>query len=156
MITLRSNVFETNSSSSHTISLANNGYNRKLLPIEVDLTWENDFGWNFKKWSSIEEKIEYLVRSLVRYDYLRDDNGYITYDGNVEEKLNNCIKPIQKRLHDLGVDFNMPSFEEYEDGSLDHPEYYYDEIKEIYDSDDDLLSFLLNPNSYVMGGNDNE
>lgn len=85
-----------------------------------------------------------MIRALVIYDY------------HDEDSLKEKIKPIQSKLHSIGIDFDMPTYEEFEEGYLDHPENYYDEIEYIYSNNELLLKFLLNEDSYVRGGNDNE
>lgn len=144
MKTVRNNVFETNSSSTHSITVCeDNGKYKENLPIKVNPIWYGEFGWEFEVWGTIEEKLAYMIRCLVCYDYNKD---------NLQDK----IRPIQERLHNLGIDFELPTYEEYMDGYVDHADWYQDEIEDIYKDDNTLLTFLLSDNSYIEGGNDNE
>ena len=59
-------------------------------------------------------------------------------------------------MHNLGIDFELPTYEEYTSGYVDHEDWYQEEIEDIYKDDDTLLTFLLSDNSYIEGGNDNE
>lgn len=141
---IRNNVFETNSSSTHSITVGKNKngeYN--ILPITVSPAWHGEFGWEFETWDTIEEKLAYMIRCLVCYDYNKD---------NLQDK----IRPIQEKLHNLGIDFELPTYEEYMDGYVDHEDWYQEEIEDIYKDDDTLLTFLLSDSSYIEGGNDNE
>lgn len=138
METIRNNTFETNSSSTHTIVVSNQDVNRIKTPIKVKPSWITEFGWDFETWDNIEEKIAYMIRCLMEYDYSDDK-----------------LKAIQERLHLLGIDFDLPTKEEWEDGYVDHADWYHDEIQDIYENDDELLDFLLNGASYIEGGNDN-
>lgn len=141
---IRNKVFETNSSSSHSIVIGNDENDDVVLPIKVIPMWQREFDWEWDVWNSIEEKLAYMIRALVIYDY------------HDEDSLKEKIKPIQNNLHSIGIDFDMPTYEEFEEGYLDHPENYHDEMEYIYSDNELLLKFLLNEDSYVRGGNDNE
>ena len=138
---IRNDIFETNSSSTHVIVVKSR--TRDKRPIKVNPAWYGEFGWEWDKWYSIEDKLAYMVRCLVCYDY--DEN-------TLEERIN----PIQERLHNLGIDFETPTYEEYKNGYVDHEDWYQEEIKNIYDDDEELLDFLLGEYSYIEGGNDND
>lgn len=139
----RIGVFETNSSSTHSITIDNkNNYDCKL-PIKVNPLWSYGFGWQYEYWDSIEEKIAYMVRCLVSDTY-------------TDKELYEKIKLIQNKLHNLGIDFELPEKEEWKYGYVDHENWYSSEIQEIYDDEDTLLCFLLNNNSYIEGGNDDD
>ena len=84
-----------------------------------------------------------MIRCLVSYDYTK-------------KTLQDKVKPIQERLRNLGIYFDLPTYEEWEDGYVDHGDWYQAEMEEIYNDDDTLLRFLLSNNSYIEGGNDNE
>lgn len=138
---IRYGIFETNSSSTHVIVVKSR--TRDKRPIKVNPAWDGEFGWEFDTWSTIEEKLAYMVRCLVCYNY--DENT-----------LENRIKPIQERLHNLGIDFEIPTYEEYKNGYVDHEDWYQEEIEDIYNDDEELLDFLLGENSCIIGGNDND
>lgn len=142
MLKQRNNVFETNSSSTHSITVDNTHNWDYKLPIKVAPAWYGEFGWEWETWYSIEEKLAYMIRCLIAYDY-------------TEETLNDKIKPIQERLHNLGIDFEIPTYEEWEDGYVDHEDWYQEDMQDIYDNDEILLDFLLSSKSYIEGGNDN-
>lgn len=137
----RNDIFETNSSSTHVIVVEPRKNDKR--PIKVNPAWDGEFGWEWNTWGTIEEKLAYMIRCLVCYDY--DENT-----------LENRIKPIQERLHNLGIDFEIPTYEEYKDGYVDHEDWYQEEIKGIYDNDEELLDFLLGEYSHIEGGNDND
>lgn len=143
MLKKRNKVFETNSSSTHCITVSDRNNGKYDLPITVKPDWYGEFGWQWETWSSIEEKLAYMIRCLIAYDY-------------TEETLQDKIKPIQERLHSLGIDFELPTYNEWLNGYVDHEDWYQEEIEEIYKDDDTLLTFLLSDSSYIEGGNDNE
>ena len=142
MLKQRNKVFETNSSSTHCITVSDRKDWEYDLPITVKPAWYGKFGWEWETWSSVEEKLAYMIRCLIAYDY-------------TEETLQDKIKPIQERLHNLGIDFELPTYNEWLDGYVDHEDWYQEEMKDIYNNDNDLLNFLLSEYSYIEGGNDN-
>lgn len=142
MLKQRNKVFETNSSSTHCITVSDRNNEKYDLPITVKPDWYGEFGWQWETWSSIEEKLAYMIRCLIAYDY-------------TEKTLQDKIKPIQERLHNLGIDFELPTYNEWLDGYVDHEDWYQEEMEDIYNNDNDLLNFLLSEYSYIEGGNDN-
>ena len=142
MLKQRNKVFETNSSSTHCITVSDRNNEKYDLPITVKPDWYGEFGWEWETWSSVEEKLAYMIRCLIAYDY-------------TEKTLQDKIKPIQERLHNLGIDFELPTYNEWLDGYVDHEDWYQEEMEDIYNNDNDLLNFLLSEYSYIEGGNDN-
>ena len=122
MRTIRDNTFETNSSSTHSITVSNAHDWNYNLPITVTPEWYGEFGWEWETWSSIEERIAYMIRCLVSYDYTK-------------KTLQDKVKPIQERLRNLGIYFDLPTYEEWEDGYVDHADWYQTEMEEIYNDD---------------------
>lgn len=142
MLKKRNKVFETNSSSTHCITVSDRNNGKYDLPITIKPDWYGEFGWQWETWSSIEEKLAYMIRCLIAYDYTK-------------ETLQDKIKPIQERLHSLGINFELPTYDDWQDGYVDHEDWYQEEMEDIYNNDNDLLNFLLSENSYIEGGNDN-
>lgn len=142
MLKQRNKVFETNSSSTHCITVSDRKDWKYDLPIAVKPAWYGEFGWEWETWDSVEEKLAYMIRCLIAYDY-------------TEKTLQDKIKPIQERLHNLGIDFELPTYNEWLDGYVDHEDWYQEEMEDIYNNDNDLLNFLLSEYSYIEGGNDN-
>lgn len=71
MITIRSNVFETNSSSVHSLVLSNENVIKLKQPIEINtLAADKYYGWDFRKYTSREDKLNYLL-TLVCANYQR-------------------------------------------------------------------------------------
>ena len=54
---IRKNVFETNSSSTHSISISK--LNDYILPKEINFTF-GEFGWEFSKYTSSFDKASYF------------------------------------------------------------------------------------------------
>ena len=72
MFKIRKGTFETNSSSTHTIVVTKD--NSKLdIPneIKIDLA-DYEFGWEYDKYYSVEEKLAYLVFGILSECYWMD------------------------------------------------------------------------------------
>lgn len=138
---IRDDVFETNSSSTHVIVVKPRKKDER--PVIVKPNWEGEFGWQWDEWYSTEDKLAYMIKCLVCYDYN-------------EDTLQDKIKPIQEKLHNLDIDFEIPTYEEYRNGYVDHEDWYQEEIEDIYNNDEELLDFLLGEYSCIVGGNDND
>lgn len=148
MRTIRLGVFETNSSSTHSFTTENEGYEYER-GIEVNPDWDGEFGWSWEAWYTTEEKLAYICRCILDSDWLSKDT---------DEGIYKALRPLQERLENLGVYFEIPT-KEYLDnhwGYVDHGgDYYYSDIIDILKTDDSLLSFLFNPKNGIDGGNDN-
>ena len=133
MKTIRSSIFETNSSSVHAIVVSKTG---KLddIPEETTPTLElftSDFGWEIETYRDFYSKLCYLLNGC-QYD----DNGY-------REK-------IEVFLYDLlGVDFI-----EYTPGYIDHNN-IMDLLKYVTSDFNNFKQFLCCRNSFIQTGNDN-
>ena len=148
MKVVRLGVFETNSSSTHTFTVNNEGYEYEK-GIEIEPDWEGEFGWSWETWYTTEEKLAYICRCILDNELRSEDT---------DESIYNALRPLQERLDNLGVYFEIPT-KEYLDshwGYVDHGrDYYYSDIIDILKTDDSLLSFLFNPENGIDGGNDN-
>lgn len=149
MKVIRLGIFETNSSSTHTFTVDNEGYEYER-GIEIEPDWEGEFGWSWEAWYTTEEKLAYICRCILDNELRSEDT---------DEGIYNALRPLQERLENLGVYFEIPT-KEYLDshwGYVDHGrDYYYSDIIDILKTDDSLLSFLFNPENGIDGGNDNE
>lgn len=145
---IRNSVFETNSSSTHSMCIAI--CDRVDLPEHLYFEL-GEFGWEFDTLSSISEKASYLYTALVINDM---------FDGI--EHIKNILK-----LKGVETDFEEITYNEYtsNDGSIykyvsngcyiDHGSDTIDFVNAILESPDRLLNFLFSPLSFILTGNDN-
>lgn len=157
MLKIRSNVFETNSSSTHSFIVSDHK-NYEIKPF-VEPSWETEFGWSFEEWSAPEEKLAYVIRCLV-YGYKWIDkkverDSWNDSDFILNETIVTILKPFKERCNYLGFDFPYPSTVDLESGYIDHEDWYKEEIRDLILEDSDLLNFIFNPDCYIQGGNDN-
>lgn len=143
MKVIRNGVFETNSSSTHSFVTQYADY--EVQPV-IEPDWSGEFGWQFEFWHSSGEKLAYICRCLLTYE-----------DEQTDEGIYNRLKPLKDRLENCGTTFEIPTAEELDRhwGYVDHGNEYLEEVLDIIKTDDDLLSFLFNPNNGIEGGNDN-
>lgn len=133
---IRRSVFETNSSSSHSVTIA--GWPPKgktdSLPVSgggVCSIWPGEFGWEEDTFYDAETKASYC------YMYARENPDQMKQLENVIREQTGC-KQVR--------------FEEG-DGWIDHQS--SDVAREAFASDDTLRAFIFNPDSVLRTDNDN-
>lgn len=137
----RMGVFETNSSSTHSICIARNV--NVDLPKEIHFEF-GEYGWEYDTLTSNYEKASYLYTGLYVNGRLGD--------------LNNIVLI----LNNLGVDvtFEQPicdSTGRYfkNIGYIDHQGELNDFLDAICSDQNKLVNYLFSPLSYIVTGNDN-
>lgn len=146
MIKIRHNVFETNSSSIHSIVVCDEALKDIHAPYVFFRLGE--FGWSMNVLEDIWERASYFYTAACE---LRQHD--------VKDEIINLLEP-------LGIDCvfdeeNPPQYEEYngsyflDNGGIDH----VDECRKFVDTlmnDREMLArFLLDDRSFVITGNDN-
>lgn len=89
---IRKNVFETNSSSSHSISIENRDeyYKPTNEYFETTISY-GEYGWGYKKLNTIREKLEYIITATQYYDAAEE--LYLKWIKEVYENYtNNTLK----------------------------------------------------------------
>lgn len=139
MIKIRRSVFETNSSSTHSICITRS--NLELELPEKVIFDVGEFGWQEEKYSDVNEKASYLYTAILEL-----------YDKKEQQKL---INFIVKTLNKNNVDY---TFEPVGDKF-----YYIDhcsELRKLVDlichSEKRLLRYLFSEESFILTGNDND
>ena len=170
MKTIRNSVFETNSSSMHAISFAND--EPKVTTDKLYVSASGDYGWEICDYEAPEEKLDYatvafmyIVRNAVKSELEADVSDYI------EEKLqkvvdcfanHGVIVEFAEDLYDVSitrystyvsVDINTSGYIDhqsapYEDGDSTQVARWFAEDPE------ELFKFVFN-SSYVHTDNDN-
>lgn len=148
---IRSNMFETNSSSTHAICICTDTSLLKELKHPAYLYFGiGTHGWEFESLSSPKEKANYLYTGILD-----------CYGGNCEDK----IEKLKDMLLSFGCtpEFEEPKWSKYGDevslsfdcGYVDHATVLRPFIEKILDSPDLLYSYLFSDYSYILKGNDN-
>lgn len=165
---IRNGVFETNSSSAHSLAYTNkvlrdyeyktNTYEcmqdsrfrltempeeyreYRYMPLYFD-----DYGWSGKRLTSPANKLSYLLTSVYQYK---------TWGEMYNDEF---FKKIVQWLTEMGIDleYEYPGDEERIDGGVDHQS--YDVVcKQMFSTKEDLLTYLFNDAITVYIENDND
>lgn len=164
-IQIRRGVFETNSSSVHTLTITKNSNNLKF-PKKLIFD-SGDYGWEHVCLTTPEEKASYLWESIKCILPDNENKNLVEY--------NKALDSITEILKSVGVKavfkYNNPKYKEskyggyykfynkegYEDdGYVDHAYGLITFVKEVCFDKNKLLGFLFSENSYIETGNDNE
>lgn len=147
---IRYNVFETNSSSVHTVCI-NKAF---AYPISLKAIHfgTGDFGWEFAKYVDLSDKTAYLHEAIICV-------------ANDKDKYEELKSEFTKLLHDVGVEevtwetitWKENDYPDYQShGYIDHG-YELSEVIDVMLKDPSILyGFLFNDTSCVYTGNDND
>lgn len=139
---IRQNVFETNSSSTHSICIAKNA--ELTIPEKLHFSF-GEFGWECNTLNSIGEKADYLYTGLFANDRISDI-----------EKVGEILK-----AKGIDVTFEEATYKEgrtYSDNSgyVDHSNELGEFLDAVCNNEESLLQFLFSPLSFIITGNDND
>lgn len=145
----RCGVFETNSSSTHSICITRNRRSKMIFPQKLFIQCR-DFGWEERRLDTPEDKAAYLYAAILTF-----------YDRNDVEIAKNKIYSI---LGDVGVDCCFEQAKYYgkstswcENATIDHA--YDGDLQKFVEnalkSSTRLLRFLFSGDSFIITGNDN-
>ena len=136
MKNIRRYVFETNSSSTHSICITRNDIlDDKHGEIYFRL---DEFGWDYSRLTNIYEKASYLYTALIYNEEL----GLLE---NVKKILDkNCIKYEFENPEDAGFYF------------VDHGGNLCDFLNDVCNDEGKLMRYLFSSESFITTGNDND
>lgn len=143
---IRKHTFETNSSSTHsiTVSLDEPVNIMKDLNLYIPI---GEFGWEAETYDSIGDLLSYLYTAILVTSENVEDYDYL-------EK----IKHIEKILSpfNIHIEWEKPSFSSgyLETGYIDHSDEIIKFVFEIFDDDDLLLKYIFG--GVIQTGNDND
>ena len=145
MINIRKNVFETNSSSSHSISIGESMPENFEIPKKLTVC-PIDEGRNFE-YSSTEEKFTFIVCIADRVDKLDRLLSMLDEIGVKEKVLTVCNGKYLDWYSSAGLGVNSI-------GEID-PYDCEDYVDEILESTESLKLWLFSPDSSAYGEDDN-
>ncbi len=131
---IRKGVFETNSSSSHSIAIADEDKQFVLDTLYPDQRGRiyvrgGEYGWEWFKHNDAETKASYAAQSFANDDAMLEKLEHVIMEQTGAEKV---------------------IFEGLDDGYIDHDSYGI-----VPRSYEELKNFVFNKNSWLFGGNDN-
>jgi hypothetical protein len=153
---IRTKVFETNSSSTHSISIISG--DPKLystISVDEDGTIEltgGQFGWEQMMFTSPIAKANYAIQDVFgnRRSYNDDEDEISFLNFLKDEKLQMIFEVIKEHTKAKNIVINK---EELKSGYIDHQS--AETSMEAFESKQTLFDFLFNPNSYIHTDNDN-
>jgi hypothetical protein len=144
---IRRNVFETNSSSTHSMCITkNNILDQKQNELSFRI---GEFGWETDMLISPEEKAAYLYTALIirnKLDLLQKVKEYLI--------MNSIQFDMQPPQYDDDYDESSDyRFLKY--GYIDHSDELDDFIEGACEDENKLMRFLFSSESFIKTGNDN-
>lgn len=152
MKTIRHNVFETNSSSSHSVTIATGFKGETPLKEKhkggpITLT-RGEFGWEWQDFTDFESKLKYAYTLAAgQGPWSKSEPDKLSKAGNREIQT---LEKILKRYLGVTKVIMMNNW-----GYVDHQS-EADSKTDIYQSEETLINFLFNDESEFRTGNDNE
>lgn len=141
MRTVRSNCFETNSSSTHSIAI-DTTCNTPARNVRGTIVDTNDFGWEFRKFNDFETKCSYFLTLL---QYGREDVLALLYKNLVALSRKHgflLVDPDHERGH-------------YVDHGTEHFLTWVEKNPQL-NTLEGLEEFLMTDSGWIMLGNDND
>lgn len=160
---IRNGVFETNSSSAHSLAYGTSkiirGAGWGMSPDETDFSnpmyrldavpnqyrgytfyeWLGEYGWNGKTLYSPQQKLSYLLTSIA--------------DTTKELHKSTEYHVLKQMIDDIGC--NIKPSEEDEEGYIDHQSYGVIDMS-LFKTKEDLITYLFNDNISIHIENDND
>lgn len=142
---IRQKTFETNSSSTHSITV---NLKTPLIPIKgADLYVPiGEFGWEYETYGDITNLLSYLYTGILLSCEDEKDNSYIEKRQHIEKLL---------APYNINIKWQEPDFSNgyLEEGYIDHSDEILDFVNDMMNDDELLLKYIFN--GIVQTGNDN-
>lgn len=155
---IRHGVFETNSSSTHSICIAHGTIDPPNMEGRFLEVHPGEFGWEVESHYDFGTKASYLYTWCYNQnrDY-SDSDVELVLKGDRLDKLNLLTEVLKEYTKCYDVDYIKSDDSFYPRGVIDHQS---DEgsrcpALEAFESKESLVQFLFNPNSFVHTDNDN-
>ena len=147
MKTIRKGVFETNSSSTHSICIATD----TTIDFPKSLHFEfGEFGWECDTLNSIEEKASYLYTGLFNNERFKDIESII----NILETKNIIVtkeEAIESTHSYKDNNGELVSYTSYDNtGYVGHSDDMDSFLDEMASNNDSLFKYLFSPLSFVI------
>jgi hypothetical protein len=142
MKNIRNKVFETNSSSTHSVSIVPNtdGIYDTIIPIDGTIILTGgEFGWEWEKYNT----------ALVKANYA----AVFTQFSPAEDQRNLLIEVLKEQTGARRIKFSLTKR-----AYIDHQSSYIEngEARKAFENKETLRNWIFNPKCYLFTGNDNE
>lgn len=167
---IRYGVFETNSSSVHTIAIPRDYSNPQNLDVPSHVTiYPEEFGWGFMEYNDLNTKIDYMYQICLAVDNEKKWIGemlekpeelsewalkYYTSLHNMLKNKKSYVDTFLSLLQDFGIE-NITISKDVESGYIDHGSCWVGEIESFFEEPNLMKSFLFDYRSLLLTGNDN-
>ena len=150
---VRHGVFETNSSSTHSICIPTE-HEELSIPDRVEFEF-GEFGWEVDKLTSRSEKIKYLYTCLsyVEIDKLKEYLQFIANTLKAHGVNEIYFDSFEYRIyyyHDIELYLNA------KDGYVDHGNEAREFVDAVCTDEQRLLNYLFSDKTFILTGNDND
>jgi hypothetical protein len=152
-IKIRQGVFETNSSSTHSICIAKDAE----LSIPEALHFEfGEFGWECDTLKSLDEKASYLYTGLIANDRKEDVEKIfeLLKSKGIEVTAEEPIFTTKSYTDDKGEKHEWTSGDNI--GYVDHSDDMGSFLNAVCEDSEKLMRYLFSDLSFIITGNDND
>lgn len=141
MRVIREGVFETNSSSTHSICIKGGEFAPDAFPLDdgVCKVHPGEFGWDVREFRSPQIKASYCLT------HAKESGG--------DKRLLPMLTAVLGKATGCEVEFVSAGGEYYEWGYIDHQSSGV--CAEAFESEETLRDFIFNPDSWLKTDNDN-
>lgn len=153
---IRQGVFETNSSSSHSLCISIGQVNVPNYEGQTVNIVAGEFGWEVETHYDLYTKLSYLytdAMSGIDRQILEDIDGNILPASMYNSRLEMLVRVLHKHTKCAEVVFEIQNDRFYPFGYVDHQSIGTSD--EAFESDENMINFLFNKNSFVHTDNDN-
>jgi len=149
---IRTGVFETNSSSCHTITVSRETNPALYTSITPDHNGEivvtpREFGWEWETYTDPESKLCYLML------YIRD---WVRNQPTKDLFTDTLNRVVLAHTHATKLSLRPSTSSSWDDGYIDHQSVEDNDCHFLFDEDEKLKNFIFSPSSTISTGNDNE
>jgi lysozyme family protein len=145
---IRKNIFETNSSSTHSVVIKEGEFKNFPKNINSLNITTDDYGWEKHTYTDFTDKASYALTYAINYGTKKDLK---MLDKILKEQLN--IKDIKYDGLTLKQALNYVGNDSEKFGYIDHQS--IEEASKIFKDENNLKSFLFSKDSYFKTDNDN-
>lgn len=136
---IRKSLFETNSSSTHVITVARSG----SLDVPDEIVFSvGTYGWEFAEYSNLEDKASYLYTAICQL-----------YDGEERKKI---MDTLVRYLNEIGVEATIISPNPKDWYGVDHAGELSEFLDRILEDKNLFYNYLFDSSSTVYTANDND
>lgn len=150
---IRQGVFETNSSSTHSICIAKDAE----LTIPKSLHFEfGEFGWECRTLQSLDKKASYLYTGLIANNRKEDADKIIALLNSKGVEVTTEEPIYETRSYDDAEGKKVEWEYGTNTGYVDHSDRLKEFLDDVCSDEGKLMRYLFSPLSFIITGNDND